>query len=142
MLGSKSEGDLAQRLLSALEASVTVPARLRQGNGGGIANYNTLHNDTRDQALTSMYNQVFGHGPTAAQLSAWDGSVMDFYAAYAGSEDGAKGAMFGVFQSVADQGTYAIGGAGNTGVHGSLYQGAKVALDNAAHGIGVYAALT
>ncbi|MBL9009395.1 MAG: anti-sigma regulatory factor [Myxococcales bacterium] len=30
MLASKSEGDLAQRLLAALEASVTVPARLRQ----------------------------------------------------------------------------------------------------------------
>jgi serine/threonine-protein kinase RsbT len=30
MLGSKSDGDLAQKLLSALEGSVTVPARLRQ----------------------------------------------------------------------------------------------------------------
>ena len=30
MLGMKSESDLAQKLLSALEASVTVPARLRQ----------------------------------------------------------------------------------------------------------------
>jgi len=30
MLGAKSEGDLAQKLLSALEANVTVPARLRQ----------------------------------------------------------------------------------------------------------------
>ncbi len=30
MLGSKSEGDLAQKLLAALEANVTVPARLRQ----------------------------------------------------------------------------------------------------------------
>jgi serine/threonine-protein kinase RsbT len=30
MLGSKSEGELAQKLLTALEASVTVPTRLRQ----------------------------------------------------------------------------------------------------------------
>lgn len=30
MLASKSEGELAQKLLSALEANVTVPARLRQ----------------------------------------------------------------------------------------------------------------
>ncbi len=30
MLGAKSEVDLAQKLLTALEANVTVPARLRQ----------------------------------------------------------------------------------------------------------------
>jgi hypothetical protein len=89
-----------------------------------------------------MYHQVFGHDPTASLLSAFDGAVMDFYVSFAGSEDGARGAMFGIFQFLADQGTYSAGGAGGTGIHGSLYQAAKVALDNAAHGTGVYASLT
>ena len=109
--------------------------------GGGIANYAALHNDTRDQALTSMYRQVFGHDPAAVVLSAFDGAVMDFYVSYAGSEDGARGAMFGKFQYVADAGTYPAGGAVGSGVHGPLYQTATVALDNAAQGIGPYASL-
>lgn len=54
MLGSRSDGDIAPKLLAALEASVTVPARLRQE----ILNFSSANREQVENLAASIVRHI------------------------------------------------------------------------------------
>jgi hypothetical protein len=57
---------------------------------------------SRDAFVDTLYDTIFGHTPAQAAHAVLTGS-MDFYASYAGSELGARGAIAGIMLYLANQ---------------------------------------